>query len=44
MVKGIAKKALIIGLDGAIPALIERFVSEGHLPTFSKLITEGLCP
>ena len=35
-------KLLIIGLDGASFKLINQFKSEGCLPTFSKLINEGL--
>ena len=35
-------KVLIIGLDGASYNLINQFKSEGALPTFSKLIDEGL--
>jgi len=35
-------KALIIGLDGAVPSLIERFVNEGNLPIFNKLMNNGV--
>lgn len=35
-------KLLVIGLDGASFELINQFKSEGLLPTFSKLIKEGL--
>lgn len=35
-------KLLIIGLDGASFDLISQFKSEGALPTFSKLINQGL--
>ncbi|MBW2085893.1 MAG: alkaline phosphatase family protein, partial [Deltaproteobacteria bacterium] len=32
----------VIGLDCALPHLIEKHIAEGHLPTFKKLISEGL--
>lgn len=32
---------LAIGLEAAEPSLIQKFVKQGHLPTFSKLIDEG---
>ena len=34
-------KLLIVGLDGATFDLIEPWVKAGHLPTFSRLMTEG---
>ena len=35
------RKVALIGLDCAMPHLIEKHISEGHLPTFKKLISEG---
>jgi len=37
-----AKRVAVIGLDCALPHLIEKHIAEGHLPTFKKLISEGL--
>ena len=34
-------KLLIVGLDGLEPTLVEKFMSEGKLPHFSKLKKEG---
>ena len=36
-----AKKAMLIGLDGMILPFVERFVKEGKMPTFKKLMQEG---
>ena len=36
-----AKKAMLIGLDGMILPFVERFVKEGKMPTFKKLMKEG---
>ena len=36
------KKVAVIGLDCALPHLIEQHIAEGHLPTFKKLIEEGV--
>lgn len=39
------KRMVIIGLDGMEPSLVEKFISEGKLPHFSKLKKEGTyCP
>ena len=38
----IPKKTAIIGLDCALPNLIEQHIREGHLPTFKKLIDNGV--
>jgi predicted AlkP superfamily phosphohydrolase/phosphomutase len=35
------QKVAVIGLDCALPHLIEKHISEGRLPTFKKLIQEG---
>lgn len=35
-------KVVVIGLDCAIPHLIQKHIDEGHLPTFKKLIDEGI--
>ncbi len=34
-------RVLVIGLDAAEATLIERWASEGHLPTFARLTKEG---
>lgn len=44
--KGISKNAktkrvVLIGLDGLSPKLVEKYVSEGYLPNFKKLIEDG---
>jgi len=36
------KKIAVIGLDCALTHLIEKHISEGHLPTFKKLFDEGV--
>ncbi len=36
-----AKKAMLIGLDGMILPFVERFVKEGKMPNFKKLLKEG---
>lgn len=36
------RKVAVIGLDCALPALIEKHIAEGHLPTFKKLIEGGM--
>jgi len=35
-------KVVVIGLDCAIPHLIRKHIDEGHLPTFKRLINEGV--
>ena len=35
------KKVAVIGLDCALTHLIDKHISEGHLPTFKKLFDEG---
>lgn len=35
------KKVAVIGLDCALPALIEKHIAEGHLPNFKKLFDNG---
>lgn len=39
--KIIINKLIIIGLDGLEPTLVEKFMSEGKLPHFSKIKKEG---
>ncbi len=39
--KGRARKAIVLGMDGVDPNLVRRFVAEGKLPTFKKLIERG---
>ena len=36
-----APKVLIIGLDAATPRLVEKWVSEGRLPTIARFLNEG---
>ena len=36
------KRVAVIGLDCALPHLIEKHIAEGYLPTFKKLIDEGV--
>lgn len=38
---GIQNRCFVIGLDGASPRLIRRFVSQGHLPNLARLIRTG---
>ncbi len=35
------KRSFILGLDGAVPQLVERFAAEGRMPNLSKLIQRG---
>ncbi len=35
------KKLLVLGMDGMDPALLRRFVAEGVMPNFKKLIDQG---
>ena len=35
------KKVAVIGLDCALPHMIEKHIAEGYLPTFKKLIEKG---
>ncbi|MFH1059276.1 MAG: alkaline phosphatase family protein [Pseudomonadota bacterium] len=35
------KKVMVIGLDCALPHMVRRYVDEGCLPTFQKLIEKG---
>jgi len=37
-----AKKALVFGLDAVIAELLEKWISEGKLPNFAKLVKEGV--
>jgi len=39
---GKAKKVLLLGLDGADPMLVEKYVKEGKLPNFKKVIDGGV--
>ena len=36
------KKVMVIGLDCALPHLIEKHIKEGHLPVFKNLIDKGV--
>lgn len=38
----VPKRVALIGLDCALPHLIEKHIAEGHLPTFKKLIEGGV--
>lgn len=35
-------RLLILGFDGASPDLLERWVDDGHLPNFKRVMTEGV--
>lgn len=37
----LAEKVIVLGIDGMDPNLLRRFVAEGHLPGFKKLIDQG---
>jgi hypothetical protein len=37
-----AKKAIVVGFDGASMELVKRMVDEGHMPNVSKLIAGGV--
>jgi len=37
-----AKKAMVIGFDGASMELVKRMVSEGHCPNIGRLIAQGV--
>ncbi|RYD04751.1 hypothetical protein N752_12565 [Desulforamulus aquiferis] len=39
---GKAKKVLMLGLDGADPLLVRRYISEGKLPNFKKVMDMGV--
>jgi len=38
----VPKRVALIGLDCALPHLIEKHIADGHLPTFKKLIEGGV--
>lgn len=35
------KKLILLGLDGAVPTVVEEYVRQGLLPNFQRLITRG---
>lgn len=37
----LARRAIILGMDGLDPNLVKRFVAEGKMPTFKKLMESG---
>ena len=37
-----AKKVIVLGIDGGHPELIQRFVKEGKLPNFQKMMEQGV--
>ncbi|WP_239714946.1 hypothetical protein [Paenibacillus sp. 19GGS1-52] len=41
-VKGKAKKVMLLGLDGADPSLIRRYIAEGKLPNFKRALDLGV--
>lgn len=41
-VKGKAKKVMLLGLDGADPSLIRRYIAEGKLPNFKRALGLGV--
>jgi len=40
--KGLYKKLLVLGLDAALPDLLEKFSKKGILPNFTKLMNRGV--
>ena len=36
------KRAMMIGLDGADPAVIKQMIAEGKLPNFKKFLEQGV--
>ena len=36
-----AKRALVLGLDAIVPNMVEKFLAEGVLPNFAKLVERG---
>ncbi len=36
-----AKKVIVLGMDGMDPVLVKRFVAEGRMPTFAKIMNRG---
>jgi predicted AlkP superfamily phosphohydrolase/phosphomutase len=39
--KTTVKRAVMLGLDGLVPTLVERFLDEGELPRLERLIRQG---
>jgi len=39
---GKAKKVLLLGLDGADPLLVQRYIKEGKLPNFKRVLDGGV--
>ncbi len=37
-----AKKVIMLGIDGGSPTLIKRFIKEGKLPNFQKMMEQGV--
>ncbi|MHB1130872.1 MAG: alkaline phosphatase family protein [Chloroflexota bacterium] len=37
-----AKKVIMLGIDGGSPALVKRFIKEGKLPNFQKMMEQGI--
>ena len=37
-----AKRAIILGIDGGHPELVQRFIKEGKLPNFERMMKEGV--
>ncbi len=37
-----AKRAIILGIDGGHPELVQRFIKEGKLPNFEHMMKEGV--
>ena len=35
------RKVVLIGIDALIPNLVERFIKEGKLPNFERIIEQG---
>ena len=37
-----AKRAIILGIDGGHPELVQKFIKEGKLPNFERMMKEGV--
>lgn len=39
---GKVKRVLVIGLDGALPCLLRKFLNEGELPNIERIVSKGV--
>ena len=35
-------KAIVIGIDGLMPEMVEKFTAEGHMPHLARLMKRGV--